>query len=240
MSLNAGGGTAPLCRHCQYCGTPLDPPDGFYSPSSPAWQNELQDTPKQYILVDELGETETKSEYRDTLADEMVNLHPPENGKARRARRSFAPRPPSAAWPRRRARCAPPATAARSFPSCRTIPKRRCGPSTPAWWRTALPLRPTPKLVRTAQYRKVIAKAGDKQAAGDADTYEEREMYDSFDDVEDYVPEYQRSDEYEHRKNPTHPIPQRVLKKKAAITANAYIRHSSQPAWGWLAGLDGR
>ena len=60
--------------HCQYCGTPLDSADGFMESSQPSWQNELKDEPKQYVVVDELGTAETKAEYRDTLAEEMVNL----------------------------------------------------------------------------------------------------------------------------------------------------------------------
>ena len=202
--------------HCQYCGTPLDPPDGFYSPSSPAWQSELQDTPKQYILVDELGETETKSEYRDTLADEMVNLHRRKReGEARQkelrtqaAKRGMAPSSRTVRTTSNRGTF---------FSKLQDNPEATLRPVDSRLVEDGSPLASDAKLVRTAQYRKVTAKAGDKQAAGDADTYEERQMYDSFDDVEDYVPEYQRSDEYEHRKNPTHPIPQRLLKKKLRL-----------------------
>ena len=79
------------------------------------------------------------------------------------------------------------------------------------------PLASDAKLVRTTTYRKIDGPSVDGQEAGDAEAYGNRQIYDSYDDVEDYVPEYQRSDEYEHQKNPTHPIPQRVLKKRMRI-----------------------
>ena len=120
----------PKCRRwnraalprCQYCGTPLAPADGYNSPASPAWQSELKDEPTHYVLVDESGETETKAEYRDTLADEMVSFAPPKTGGRAAPEGTALAGRQKRALRLHRVRCAPPATAARFFPSCRTIP----------------------------------------------------------------------------------------------------------------------
>ena len=199
--------------HCKYCGTPLDPADGFYSPSSPSWQNQLKDTPKKYILVDELGGTETKSEYRDTLADEMVDLRRrKKEGEARQkelraqaAKRGLAPSSRTVRTTSNRGTF---------FSKLQDNPEATLRPVDSRLVENGSPLSSEAKLVRTATYQKVNEKSGGKQAAEDGDLYEERQVYDSYDDVEDYVPEYQRSDEYEHHRNPTSTIPQRILKKR--------------------------
>ena len=198
---------------CQYCGTPLEPSDGFYSPSSPSWQDELKDTPKQYVLVDELGETETKAEYRDTLADEMVSLsRRKREGEARQkelrtraAKHGYAPSSRTVRTTSNRGTF---------FSKLQDNPDATLRPVDSRLVEDGSPLSADAKLVRTTTYQKVGAKSGDRQAAEDTDPYGNRQVYDSFDDVEDYVPEYQRTDEYVHHKSPTATIPQRVLKKK--------------------------
>ena len=60
--------------HCRYCGTPLEPDDGFYNAAAPDWQSQLKDSPKATIWVDEEGQAETARDYRDALATEMVDL----------------------------------------------------------------------------------------------------------------------------------------------------------------------
>ena len=203
--------------HCQYCGTPLEPSDGFYTPASPDWQNQLEDEPKQYILVDDIGEVETKAEYRDTLADEMVNLsRRKREGEERQkelreqaARRGYAP---SARTVR--------TTSNRStfFSKLQDNPDATLRPVDSQLVEDGSPLSSDAKLVRTTAYRKAADSASDWYApAADSDPYENRRLYDSFEDVEDYIPEYQRSDEYEHKKNPTGTIPQRAVKKRMRL-----------------------
>ncbi len=202
--------------HCQYCGAPLEPNDGFYSPSSPTWQNQLQDEPKQYVLVDEIGEVETKAEYRDTLADEMVNLSRRKREgeerqkelRAQTAQRGFAPSSRTVRTTSNRATF---------FSKLQDNPDATLRPVDSELVEDGSPLAADAKLVRTAAYQDGAGQAGNLRNSADADPYENRRFYDSFDDVDDYVPEYQRSDEYEHRKNPTATIPQKALKRRARI-----------------------
>ena len=63
--------------HCQYCGTPLEPDDGFYSATSPDWQSELKDTPNTFVWVDENGQPEVTRDRRDALASERTNTCSP-------------------------------------------------------------------------------------------------------------------------------------------------------------------
>ncbi|MBN1778568.1 MAG: hypothetical protein JW811_10675 [Clostridiales bacterium] len=196
--------------HCKYCGTPLAPAGGPTEPASPSWQHELKDEPKQYILVDELGGTETRAEYRDTLADEMVNLHRRKReGEARQkelreqaAKHGVAP---SARTVR--------TTSNRStfFSKLPDNPEATLRPVDSRLVEDGSPIASDARLVRAAAYQR------GGRLAGDTDPYRNRQLYDSYDDVEDYVPEYQRTDEYEHHKNPTAVIPQRVLKKKMRL-----------------------
>ncbi|MFH1513763.1 MAG: hypothetical protein ABIG45_10470, partial [Bacillota bacterium] len=200
---------------CQYCGTPLEPSDGFYSPASPSWQSQLEDAPKQYILVDELGETETKAEFRDTLADEMVNLHRrKKEGEQRQkelrkqaARQGYAPSSRTVRTTSNRSTF---------FSKLQDHPDATLRPVDSRLVEGGSPISSDAKLVRTTAYQKEQARQGGKLTQ-DTDPYESRQLYDGFGDVEDYVPEYQRSDEYEHHKNPTATIPQRVLKKRMRL-----------------------
>jgi len=161
-------------------------------------------------LVDELGETQTKAEYRDKLADEMVNLHRRKregeaHQKELRERASKRGVAPSSRTVR--------TTSNRStfFSKLPDNPDATLRPVDSRLVEDGSPIASDAKLVRTPAYQK-----GGRQA-GDTDPYKTRQLYDGYDDVEDYVPEYQRSDEYEHHRNPTAAIPQRVLKKKLRL-----------------------
>ena len=180
------------------------------TPSTQSWQEELQDEPKQYILVDESGQTETRAEYRDTLADEMVNLHRRKRQgeqhqrelREQAAKRGVAP---SARTVR--------TTSNRStfFSKLPDDPDASLRPVDSRLVEDGSPIASDAKLVRTPPYQRSV------RQAGDTDPYKSRQLYDGFDDVEDYVPEYQRSDEYEHHRNPTASIPQRELKQRMRV-----------------------
>lgn len=199
--------------HCQYCGAPLEQADGFYSPTSPSWQSQLEDEPKKYILVDETGEQETKSEYRDTLADEMVNLaRRKRKGEERQkelrtqaAKHGYAPSSRTVRTTSNRSTF---------FSKLQDNPEATLRPVDSRLVEDGSPLFDDAKLVRTTAYQKVKGAQENQSSASNPDPYENRQFYDSYNDVEDYVPEYQRSDEYEHHKNPTATLPQRALKKK--------------------------
>jgi len=192
--------------HCQYCGAPLTTNEGLVPPT-PSWQNELQDEPQKYVLVDDSGETETKAEFRDTLADEMVSLSRRKRlGEQRQkelreqaAKRGVAP---SARTVR--------TTSNRStfFSRVQDHPDTALRPVDSRLVEDGSPIASDARLVRTPPYQRSA------RQSGDTDPYNSRQLYDGFEDVEDYVPEYQRSDEYEHHRNPTSSIPQRELKKR--------------------------
>ena len=195
--------------HCQYCGAPFPPTDGSV-PASPAWQEELKDTPKQYIVVDELGETETKAEYRDTLANEMVSLHRrKKEGEQRQktlreqaAKRGVAPSSRTVRTSSNRSTF---------FSKLPDDPDATLRPVDSRLVEDGSPISSEARLVRTSGYQRRNRKAYD------TDSNNDRPIYDSYNDVDDYVPEYQRSDEYEHLKNPSTAIPSRVLKKKLRL-----------------------
>ena len=198
---------------CGYCGAPLEPSDGFYSPSSPSWQSELKDEPKKYVLVDEVGETETRAEFRDTLADEMVNLHRrKKEGEERQkelrtqaAKHGYAPSSRTVRTTSNRGTF---------FSKLQDNPDATLRPVDSRLVEDGSPIASDAKLVRTTSYQRIDGKTGGRRAMEDTDPYENRQMYDSYDDVENFVPEYQRTDEYILHKNPTATIPQRVLKRK--------------------------
>ncbi len=202
--------------HCQYCGAPLEKADGFYSPSSPSWQSQLEDEPKKYVLVDESGEVETKSEYRDTLADEMVSLtrrkregeQRQKELRAQAAKHGFAPSSRTVRTTSNRATF---------FSKLQDNPDATLRPVDSRLVEDGSPLSSDARLVRTTTYQKVGTNTESKQPSADTDPYENRQVYDSYDDVLDYVPEYQRSDEYEHQKNPTATIPQHAIKKRMRL-----------------------
>lgn len=168
------------------------------------------------MLVDEIGEVETKAEYRDTLADEMVNLSRRKREgeerqkelRAQTAQRGFAPSSRTVRTTSNRATF---------FSKLQDNPDATLRPVDSELVEDGSPLAADARLVRTPAYQEDAGQAGNLRNSADADPYENRRFYDSFDDVDDYVPEYQRSDEYEHRKNPTATIPQKALKRRARV-----------------------
>jgi hypothetical protein len=195
---------------CQYCSEPLSPASGLMTPPAQSWQTELQDEPKQYILVDESGQTETKAEYRDTLADEMVSLsRRKRQGEQRQrelreqaAKRGVAPSARTVRTTSNRATF---------FSKLPDDPDASLRPVDSRLVEDGSPVASDAKLVRTPAYKR------SGRQAGDTDPYKSRRLYDGYDDVEDYVPEYQRNDEYEHHRNPSPAIPQRELKKRMRV-----------------------
>jgi hypothetical protein len=200
---------------CQYCGTPLEPADGYYSPASPSWQSELKDEPTRYVLVDETGETETKAEYRDTLADEMVALHRRKTeGEQRQkelrsqaAKQGFAPSSRTVRTTSNRGTF---------FSKLQDNPEATFRPVDSRLVEDGSPLASDAKLVRTSKYQRADEKPVGRKPKDKA-LNEGRPVYDGYDDLEDYIPEYQLTDEYKHLKNPSPAIPQRMIKKQTRL-----------------------
>ena len=195
--------------HCQFCGTALPTQADTPAPASSSWQEELKDSPKSYILVDEQGQTETKAEYRDTLADEMVNLHrrKKEGEQRQRELRTQAAQN----------RLAPSSRTVRTtsnrgtfFSKLQDHPDAALRPVDSRLVEDGSPVAADAKLVRSASYQR----ADEGQGGGNTDPYENRQVYDGYDDVESFVPEYQRSDDYELHQHPSGGIPPRVLKRQ--------------------------
>jgi hypothetical protein len=184
---------------------PADP----MTPPSPSWQEELKDSPKAFILVDEQGQTETKAEYRDTLADEMVNLHRrKKEGEARqRELRTQAVKN----------RLAPSSRTVRTtsnrgtfFSKLQDHPDATLRPVDQRLVEDGSPVASNARRVRTDSYQRT----DDSQSGINTDPYENRQVYDGYNDMESFVPEYQRSDDYEHLQHPSGGIPPRVLKRQ--------------------------
>lgn len=187
---------------CQYCGEPLESANGFQTPASPSWQSELKDEPAMYVLVDESGETETKAEYRDTLADEMAALH--------RRKREGEQRHKELRSQAAKKGLAPSSRTVRTtsnrgtfFSKLQDNPEATFRPVDSRLVEDGSPVNSGAKRVQASKYRQ----AGGVSA-------ESKPEYGGNDDLDDYVPEYQRSDDYEHQKNPSPVIPQRVIKRQ--------------------------
>jgi hypothetical protein len=66
---------------------------------------------------------------------------------------------------------------------------------------------------RQATYQR----ADGRQADVNTDPYENRQVYDGYNDMESFVPEYQRSDDYVHHQHPSGGLPPRVLKRQTRM-----------------------
>jgi hypothetical protein len=139
--------------HCQFCGAPLSPDDGFYSASSPDWRSQLTDAPKAFVWVDEEGDPEASHDYRDALAGEMADLRKRKREGEKRQRelraeaaaRGYAPSGRTVRTTSNRGNL---------FSSMPDDPRPPCGPSTPIWWRaTTRTRRPKATFSHTGGYR---------------------------------------------------------------------------------------
>ena len=191
--------------HCIYCGEPLEPDDGFYSSSSPSWQDQLKesDKPKTFIWVDDDGEAETTRDPRDVLATEMVDLEKRKREgeihqrklRAEAARRGYAPSGRSVRTTSNRS----------TFFSVEDNPDATLRPVDPELVEEG-DIEPSARRVYPSAYRAEPRADAEtrRQARYGAtqrtviETYENQQVYDGFHDTSAYIPEYQRTDEMEN------------------------------------------
>ncbi|HNW85888.1 MAG TPA: hypothetical protein PKJ47_02985 [Candidatus Limiplasma sp.] len=198
--------------HCQYCGTPLEPNDGFFSASSPDWQSQLKDDPKTYVWVDDSGIAENTRDYRDALASEMVDLGKRKQVGERRqqqlraetAERGYAPSGRSVRTTSNRGTF---------FSSMADNPEATLRPVDPEMVENSDQVSPNAHPVYTSAYRgnrQHVQRTRERSAQGPYayggtqrilaldDQNEEHPVYDGYHDTSEYIPEYQRTDEYEN------------------------------------------
>jgi hypothetical protein len=194
---------------CRYCGTPLEPDDGFYNASAPDWQSQLKDAPPSTILVDEEGQAEAARDYRDALATEMVDLRKRKREGEKRQQRlraegaaqGFAPSARSVRTTSNRG------TFFSAMPDDPDATLRPVDPSLVENRGDTLPdARPVYSQTYRSQHQKVQRTRernpyayGSTQRLMTMDPQNEyQQVYDGFHDTSEYIPEYQRTDEYEH------------------------------------------
>ena len=195
--------------HCKFCGTPLDTNDGFYSAGTPDWQGQLKDTPKTFIWVDENGQAEDTLDYRDTLASEMVDLQKRKREgevrqqrlRAETAERGYAPSSRSVRTTSNRG------TFFSAMPDNPDATLRPVDPSLVENTDDVAPdarhiyssaFRGNRQQVQRTRERNPYAYGGTQRLMTLDDAYESQPVYDGFHDTSEYLPEYQRTDEYEN------------------------------------------
>ncbi len=203
--------TLPRCR---YCGTPLEPDDGYYSAAQPDWQSELKDKPKTIVWVDAEGNAENARDYRDSLADEMVDLRRrkregevrQQHLRAESAKRGFAPSARSVRTTSNRgtffsAMPDDPEIALRHVDPALVENKEAVSPEARPVYNTTL--RSTRQQVqRTRESSSNPYAYGSTQRLMSMDVQNElQQVYDGYHDTSQYIPEYQRTDEYQHSMN---------------------------------------
>ena len=197
--------------HCKYCGTPLEPDDGFYSASTPDWQSQLKDSPKTYVWVDDSGSAETTRDYRDALATEMADLSKRKRkGEQRQqmlrtesAERGYAPSGRSVRTTSNRGTF---------FSAMVDNPDATLRPVDPKMVENSADTAPDARPVYTSTYRgnrqqvqrtrernfSPYAYGGTQRIMAMDEQNESQPVYDGYHDTSEYIPEYQRTDEYEN------------------------------------------
>ena len=195
--------------HCRYCGAPLEPDDGYYSAASPDWQSQLKDTPKTFIWVDENGQADTTKDFRDALANEMVDLRKrkregeqrQQSLRAESAVRGFAPTGRSVRTTSNRGTFFssmadnPEATLRPVDPSLVENSGDISPEARPVYGST---LRGTRQQVQRTRERNPYAYGSTQRLMTIDSQNENQQVYDGYHDTSEYIPEYQRTDEYEH------------------------------------------
>lgn len=194
---------------CRYCGTPLEPDDGFYSASAPDWQSQLKDSPKTVIWVDESGEAEQTQDFRDVLAGEMVDLRKRKRtGEQRQQRlradgavRGYAPSARSVRTT---------STRGTFFSSMADNPQATLRPVDPNLVENSEATAPNARAVVSATFRSNRQQVqrtherspyayGSTQRLMSMDVQQEQQqVYDGYHDTSAYMPEHQRLEEYDH------------------------------------------
>ncbi len=194
---------------CRYCGTPLEPDDGFYDASAPDWQSQLKDAPHASIWVDDEGQTETARDYRDALATEMVDLRKRKREGEKRQQRlraegaaqGFAPSARSVRTTSNRGTFFsampddPDATLRPVDPSLVENPGDTLPDARPVYSQT---YRAQRQQVQRTRERNPYAYGSTQRLMTMDPQNEYQQVYDGFHDTSEYIPEYQRTDEYEH------------------------------------------
>jgi hypothetical protein len=194
---------------CRFCGTPLEPDDGYYNAAAPDWQSQLKDAPKAAIWVDENGQAETTRDFRDALATEMVDLRKRKRAgevrqqrlRAEGAAQGYAPSARSVRTTSNRATF---------FSAMPDNPDATLRPVDPSLVETRGDMQPNARPVYSQAYR---AQRQHVQRTRETNPYaygntqrlmsmdaqsEHQQVYDGFHDTSEFIPEYQRTDEYEH------------------------------------------
>ena len=194
---------------CRYCGTPLEPDDGFYSAASPDWQSQLKDAPKAVIWVDEEGQAESARDFRDVLATEMVDLRKRKREgeqrqqrlRAESAERGYAPSARSVRTTSNRGTF---------FSAMPDNPEATLRPVDPSLVENSDAIAPdarpvySPSLrgnrqqVQRTRERNPYAYGSTQRLMSLESQNEGQPVYDGYHDTSEYIPEYQRTDEYEH------------------------------------------
>ncbi len=209
---SCGKWNAASLPHCKYCGTPLDTNDGFYTAASPDWQSQLKDQPNTFILVDEGGDTEASRDYRDELADEMVNLSKRKREGEKRQRelraesavRGYAPSGRTVRTTSNRSTF---------FSSMPDDPDATLRPVDPdlvegddeipldAGHPYSATFRSTRQRVTRTRERNPGVFDSSRRAPALGISGEEQQVYDGFLDTSEYLPDYQHSSKYDRHAN---------------------------------------
>jgi len=219
--------------HCRYCGTPLEPDDGFYSAAAPDWQSQLKDTPQSYVLVDDSGEAETERDYRDTLAGEMVDLRKRKREgerhqkelRAESAARGYAPSGRTVRTTSNRGTF---------FSSMPDDPDATLRPVDPDLIESDTDLPPAARPAHSAgrhTNRQQVTRTFERGSGNPFGTArraptlgepdQEPQVYDGYMDTSEYIPEYQQTDEYVHSitsRTLKTPAPRRIGARRVLLT----------------------
>ncbi|MEA4999964.1 MAG: hypothetical protein VB087_11305 [Candidatus Limiplasma sp.] len=197
---------------CRYCGAALENNDGFYSASQPDWREQLKDKPKKIVWVDDEGNAEDAQDFRDSLADEMVNLQRRKREgeqrqqrlRAQTAERGFAPSARSVRTTSNRG------TFFSSMPDDPDVALRPVDPNLvenldavapdarPVYHNT---LRNNRQQVQRTRERNPYAYGNTQRLMSMEVQNEAQQVYDGYHDTSQYLPDYHRTDEYERSMN---------------------------------------
>ncbi len=206
-----GKWNASSMPHCRYCGAPLEPEDGLSPAAPPDWQSQLKDTPSSYILVDDSGEAETARDSRDVLAGEMVDLRKrkregEQHQKKLRTESAVRGYAPSGRTVRTTSNRGTFFSSMPDDPVETTRPtdegpaeEEETEPPRDTWPDRDTGRRTGRQQVSRTRERNVNRFDSARRIPTLGESYREPQIYDGFQDTSEYIPEYQRTDEYEHR-----------------------------------------
>jgi hypothetical protein len=227
-----GKWNAASMPHCRFCGAQLEPDDGLSAASAPDWQSQLKEPPQSYVLVDESGAVENAKDARDALAGEMVDLHKRKREgeqhqkklRAESAARGYAPSGRTVRTTSNRGTF---------FSSMPDDPDTTFRPADPALVESGAENLADAQFVSgTGRHtgRQQVSRSRERNASlfdsarripTLGEPLREPQVYDGFQDTSEYIPEYQRTDEYVHSvalRNAKTPAPRRVGARRMMLT----------------------